>query len=141
MSIQTGLSFKEFIGKLVGEITEADAEMQLVQRDGWMQFNEGYPLLEGLDRFANLGITEVKLSFCVEPARPGLWSRLQRAVQHIFGKALPVASEASLIGAPGKTSTKGFEVTVTISRDHNSRLRVDSEPELMQDVSVSNLLP
>ena len=60
---------------------------------------------------------------------------------HIFGKALPVASEASLIRTPGKTSTTGFEVTVTISRDRNGRLRVDSEPELMEDVSVSNLLP
>ena len=143
MSIQTGLPLGKFLQNLVAEVVEADAEMQLLQRNAWLELNRGYPLAEGLDRLENLGVKEVSLTFRIELTRSGFWSRLKVALKYLLGRLQPVATRRiSLVEELAGVDAPGFEVTVTVSRDKNGAFRSDLEPEneSMQDVFVSHIL-
>ena len=142
MSIQTGLPLGKFLQNLVAEVIEADAEMQLLQRNAWRELNSGYPLAEGLDRLENLGVKEVSLTFRIEPTRSGFLSRLKAASRHLLGKPQPVATRhITLVEKLAGVDVSGFEVTVTVSRDKNSAFRSDTRSQngSMQDVSVSHI--
>ena len=51
---RSGIPFEKVLGHLAQEIIIADAEMQLLQRQGWTELIQGFPLVEGLDHLEYL---------------------------------------------------------------------------------------
>jgi hypothetical protein len=69
------------LGWLSQEIADADAAFQITQQRDWNRI-AGRPLVEGFDRLANLGVTEVRVTVRLTAIRPPwyrrLWNRLWR---------------------------------------------------------------
>src|SRR3569623_1183086 len=83
------VSFDEFLKLVLQQAVAADAEMQLQQRLAWRQLGaplrvEGIDLTEGMDHCADLGVTELKFTFRLEPrelAAPASNARARRKMK------------------------------------------------------------
>ncbi len=140
-----GLPFNKFVEHLMQEVILADAEMQLLQRSGWIGLNKGFPLAEGLDHLEFLGLNEVKLTFNVEPVRDSLWGRFKRWFKSVLGKPEPAATVLYRLIPdrliPGEAEIKtGFKVSISVSRSSDRIYKVESEPaaDKLGDVYVNH---
>ncbi len=136
-----GLPFSKFIEHLTQEVIRADAEMQLLQRSGWIGLNKGFPLAEGLDHLEFLGLNEVRMTFLVEPVLPGLWERFKRWLKSLWGTSEPPARLLYRL-MPGEIADKtGFKVSISVKRGSDGVYKVGSEPSAdnLGGVHVSNL--
>ncbi|MFY9270951.1 MAG: hypothetical protein WAO55_14505 [Candidatus Manganitrophaceae bacterium] len=135
------LPFKTFLLHFTQEIARADAEMQLLQRRAWLDANRGFPLMEGIDHLAHLGLTEVKLTFRLEAVRPSLWSRLIRAIRMLIGRPLPAPKPVYRFSHREKKDRPLFEVTVAVGRDQSGRMAARSEPPAddLKEIYVTDL--
>lgn len=111
------VSFDEFLKLVLQQAVAADAEMQLQQRLAWLQLSaplrvQGIDLTEGMDHCVNLGVTELKFTFWLEPrelARPARW---WRALRMLLGK--PAARTQFRLAAAG--GARAIEVALTVGR-------------------------
>lgn len=123
-----GIPFKKFIEHLMQEVIRADAEMQLLQRSGWIGLNKGFPLAEGLDINEFLGLNEVKMTFWVELAGQGMWVRFKRWLKSLLGKP-ELAAKGLYRLMPGELGGKsGFKVSISVSRGTDRTYKIESEP-------------
>lgn len=120
-----GIPLPKLMEHLTQQAILADAEMQLLQRKGWMDINQGSPLFEGMDHLDYLCIQELSFTFWVEPARLGLWARIKNSYRYLLGKPQPVASLHPL--TPCNAERPGFNITVTVSRK-NDRFAAEASP-------------
>lgn len=116
----------------------ADAEMQMLQRKGWMDMNQGSPLFEGLDHLEYLGVKELRFTFRVEPSKPGIWARIKKSYRCLFGKPEPVATLYSV--APNSQRETGFTVMLTVSRT-GTKFEADATPNIEEkgEIYVTSL--
>src|SRR3569832_500235 len=78
--------------------------MQLQQGRAWKQVTaplrvRGIDVAEGLDHFRELGITELRLEFRLEPRMPGRCARIWRALRYLVG--MPGAMQPHAL-SPGR---------------------------------------
>lgn len=134
------LPFKSFLLHLAQEVIRADAEMQLLQRRAWLDLNQGFPLMEGLDHLSYLGLREVRMTFWLEAIAPSRWGRLKERVLIFFGKGGALSRRLYRFGSGPKEGGEGFGVTVTLGRDKTGRVAARSEPaaDSLQDVYVAD---
>jgi hypothetical protein len=122
-----GMTLGQLIEHCVQQAAVADAEMQLLQRSAWRSFNKGFPLVEGLDHLEFLGLTEVKLTFRLEPSRPNWCVRLYR---WIFKKTPETGKLLFRLCRPSeKAAADAIDFTLTIGRGREGETRVSTEPE------------
>lgn len=141
------LPFSEFVDRLVREVIRADAHAQILQQSGWIDFQgfmkgvKGIDLTEGIGQLEYLGLQEVKLTFRVEPIRPG-WARLKKCVRYVMGREeAPATMACRIVGAETATAS-GFTVTVTVGRSAGGRFVARSEPAAdgLEGVYVADIL-
>lgn len=126
------LSFEEVLRVLLKQVVAADAEMQLQQGLAWKQVTaplrvRGIDVAEGLEHFRELGITELRLEFRLEPRMPGRCARLWRALRRLIG--IPGAVQPMryrLVAADGGACA--IDVTVTVGRTADGAWDVTTEP-------------
>ena len=143
-----GIPFSDFLSHIFKETIRADAEMQLLQRQAWIELNkelrlaQGLNLGEGLGQLEYLGLNEVRLTFWAEPVRPGFWSRLKRWVRSLLGKPEPVAKLMYDISSGLRAEKSGFNIAVTVSRGQDKKYTIKSEPDEKElgDVYVTRLV-
>lgn len=136
-----GVPFKKFIEHLMQEVIRADAEMQLLQRSGWIGLNKGFPLAEGLDINEFLGLNEVKMTFWVEFVQQGMWVCFKRWLRSLLGKPEPAARGLYRL-MPGELGDKaGFKVSISVSRGADRAYKIESGPaaDKLGGVYVSDL--
>lgn len=129
-----GIGLPKFIEHLVQEMVRADAQAQTLQHTGWIELQRALKnaapidITGGLGELAYLGLREFKLSFAVEPVRPGLWQRLKRVVPYLLGTpGAPAYQVCRLVsGTPQKGSA--FLITITVARAEDGSFSVRSEP-------------
>jgi hypothetical protein len=138
---QPGIPFENFLGHFAQEIIIADAEMQLLQRQGWTELNQGFPLVEGLDHLAYLGLTEVRMKFWLIPVKPGIWFRLRCLILSLFGMPVPTIKRIYRLNHRKKAGKAGIEVIITIGRDNRGEVNIQSKPatEDMEGAYVPDL--
>lgn len=136
-----GLPFSKFIEHLTQEVIRADAEMQLLQRSGWIGLNKGFPLAEGLDHLEFLGLNEVRLTFRAEPVPSNLWARFMRWFKSLSGRPEPVAKNLYRLIPEEIEGKTGFKISITVSRGSDRIYKVESEPsaDKLGGVYVSDL--
>lgn len=136
-----GLPFSKFVEHMMQEVIRADAEMQLLQRSGWIGLNKGFPLAEGLDHLEFLGLNEVRLTFWAEPVQPGLWGRFKRWRKSLLGRPEPAAKSLYRLMPEELEGKTGFKISITVSRGQDRIFKVESEPasDKLGGVYVSNL--
>lgn len=129
--IKRGTTLKSIIYHCVGEITEADAEMQLAQRSAWRDLNNGFPLVEGLDHLEYLGLSEVKLTLRMKLVNAGWCSRI---LNRLRGRKRPVYVRLCSDGEPRPGC---FSIEITLGRA-DGRVRVQSQPPVqgLEDMYV-----
>lgn len=132
-----GVPLQKLVEHLLQQAITADAEIQLLQRKGWMDMNQGRPLVEGMDHLEYLGLQELRFDFRLAPIKPGLWERIRRATRYVLGRPEPAATLHVIAPAPG---IAGFNVTVTISRrDNRFSAELSRDAESAGDIYVSSL--
>jgi hypothetical protein len=132
------IPLQKFIEHFVQEMVRADAQAQALQQTGWIEFQrsmgktDGIDITGGMGEIAYLGLREAKISFYVEPVRPGLWQRLKRVVRYILGySSAPARQDCRLVfGARGVLSA--FQVIITVARAEDGSFTVKSEPQSEQ---------
>lgn len=126
------LSLEETLQLLLKQAVAADTEMQLQQGLAWKQVSaplhvQGIDVAEGLDQFRPLGITELRLTFWLEPRRPGRCARAWRALRHLVATpAAPPPTRYRLVAA--NTGAAAICITVTVGRGADGEWRVTTEP-------------
>jgi len=125
------LSFEEVLRALLKQVVAADAEMQLQQGLAWKQVTaplrvRGIDVAEGLDHFRELGITELRLEFRLEPRMPGRCARIWRALRYLVG--MPGAMQPMRYRlAATNSGTCAIGVTVTVGRTADGAWDVTTE--------------
>jgi len=112
------VSFDEFLKLVLQQAVAADAEMQLQQRLAWRQLGaplrvEGIDLTEGMDHCADLGVTELKFTFWLEPRELAAPARCWRALRMLLGRPGAQRAQFRLAAAGGACA---IEVAVTVGR-------------------------
>jgi hypothetical protein len=125
---RSGIPFEKVLGHLAQEIIIADAEMQLLQRQGWTELNQGFPLVEGLDHLAYLGLTEVRMRFWLIPVKPGIWFRLRSLILSLFGLPAPTFKKTYRLNCRREAGKAGLEIIITIGRDKKGNMNIQSKP-------------
>lgn len=125
---QCGMPFEKFLGHFAQEIIIADAEMQLLQRQGWTELNQGFPLVEGLDHLDYLGLTEVKMRFWLIPVKPGIWFRLRNLILSLCGMSVHTFKKIYRLNCRREAGKAGLEIIITIGRDKKENMNIQSKP-------------
>ncbi len=120
------MPFGELLELFTEHVTHADASMQLRQRLAWNRLVAGHPLLEGIDRLENLGVTEVQIGMCLEPTGIGWLARVWRHVRMLFGA---VDVPKFRLVAPRKRRTQ-VSVTIRVTRQRDGSWGASAEPSL-----------
>src|SRR3569623_820157 len=112
------VSFDEFLKLVLQQAVAADAEMQLQQRLAWRHLGapmrvEGIDLTEGMDHCADLGVTELKFTFWLEPRELAAPARCWRALRMLLGRPGAQRAQFRLAAAGGACA---IEVAVTVGR-------------------------
>lgn len=138
---QEAMPFKTFLGHFAQEIIIADAEMQLLQRQGWTALNQGFPLVEGLDHLAYLGLTEVRMRFWLMPVKPGIWFHIKCLILSLFGMPVPTFKRIYRLNRRCKAGKAGLEILITIGRDNKGEINIQAKPaaEDMEGAYVPDL--
>lgn len=134
--ILDGLPIQEFIKHFLQEMVCADAQAQILQQTGWIEFRrsidklEGIDLTEGVGQLEYLSLREIKMTFYVEPIQPGFWNRMKKSFRFLLGKPeTPAKLFCRLVpGVPGIKSA--FAMTLTVSRTEDGSFSAKSEPEI-----------
>lgn len=136
-----GIPFEKFLGHFAQETIIADAEMQLLQRQGWTALNQGFPLVEGLDHLAYLGLTEVRMKFWLMPVKPGIWFHIKCLILSLFRMPVPTFKRIYRLNHRKKVGKAGLEVIITIGRDNRGEVNIQSKPatEDMEGAYVPDL--
>ncbi len=132
-----GVRLGRLLDHFAQEAVRADAEMQLLQRQGWRDLNKGVPLAEGLDHLEFLGMTEVKVTFSLEPVRPG---RLARLWQWLRGSVQPIKTSFRIC-RDGQGTGQALHVSMTMGRGADGRMAVVARPDnaSLESTSVSDI--
>src|SRR3569832_2746933 len=125
------LSFEEVLRAPSKQGGAADAEMQLQQGRAWKQVTaplrvRGIEVAECLAHFRELGFTELRLEFRLEPRMPGRCARIWRALRYLVG--MPVAMQPMRYRlAATNSGTCAIGVTVTVGRTADGAWDVTTE--------------
>jgi hypothetical protein len=136
-----------FLQHLMQEVVVADAQAQILQQTGWVDFHkaiadkEGVDLSEGFGQLEYLGLREVTLTFWVEPVRPGCGARLKAFFSLLFGKPRAPMTQLFRLIPESSADKPGLKFTVTIGRTPDGRFTIQSEPapDKKEDMHVANL--
>ena len=104
----------DFATSVAGHVADADAAFQLEQQRGWNAMLAGTALLEGYDRLANLGVSEVCVTLDLAAAGPGFWRGIWR-----FVTFRPPAAPTLRVAVDG--DKVAMRVSATVSRDAQGR--------------------
>ena len=141
------MELDEFVDRLMREVIHADAQAQILQQKGWIDFQrfketkEGFDLTEGIGQMEYLGLREVRLTFAVEPVQPGFWGRLKWCIRYIAGEDVAPAITPCRLVKREPAAKLGFTVTVIIGRSLDGRFtaRIDPIDEKSGGVYVHNV--
>jgi hypothetical protein len=113
----------DFATSVAGHVADADAAFQIDQQRAWNAMLPGAALLEGYDRLASLGLSEVRMTLDLAAATPGFWRRVWRTVT--FRPPAPPSLRVAVEG-----EKVAMRVTATVSRDPQGRWKptIDSAP-------------
>ena len=132
------LSFEELAQSLLKEVIEADALMQVRQRVAWREALKTAVVLEGTDRLLNLGLTEARFSFRLDPVGTSWAARAWKVLTEPFGKGW-FARVAWLWSthprrfrlASPRAEAGGLHVTLTMGRSADGHWQVHRQPEAL----------
>lgn len=133
-----GIPLQKFIEHFFQEIICADAQAQVLQETGWNEFQKSVKITEGIDiaggigELAHLGLREVKMSFYVEPVRPGLWQRTRRITRYLLGRPIPPERQVFHLASDAKRNVAAFQITITVARAADGSFSVESSPPTEQ---------
>lgn len=135
LTLSDGIPLQKFIDHFIQEMVRADAQAQALQQTGWIEFQKALEKTEDIDitggigELAYLGLREFKISFYVEPLRPGLWRRLQRIVRYLLGTPGAPARQVCRIVSGTPKGVSAFQITITVARAEDGSLSVKTEPQ------------
>lgn len=143
-----GLPFKTYMDHFLQEMVLADAQAQILQQTGWIEFKksikkkEGIDITEGLGQMEYLGLRDITLSFCVEPVQPGLWQRIKRLIRYLFGRQEAPAQQICRLVPHHERVKSSFMVSLTVGRSKDGAYTLKTEPESnrLGGVYVSGIL-
>jgi len=128
------ISLHKFIEHLLQEAVRSDAQAQILQQTGWMEFRkavggrEGIDIAEGMGKLEYLGLREIKVSFVVEPVQPGFWSRVKYLFRYLLGKPAPPAIRLCRLVSGTPVAESAFSVSITVSRSADGTYAVATDP-------------
>lgn len=133
LTASDGIPLPTFVEHFIREMVRADAQAQMLQQAGWSDFQrsmekaEGVDITGGMGELSYLGLREVKISFFVEPVRPGFWQRLKRVVRHLLGTPAAAAKQVCRLVPGTQAGVSAFRITLTVARLDDGTFSVKSE--------------
>lgn len=126
---------QQFMEQLLRDIVRADMQAQVLQHSGWLEMarsvgkRAGVDLAEGVRQANHLGVSEIKLSFYVEPVLPGMWQRIKTLTRRMLRKKrVPPARLLCRLSPDSADRRSAFQVTVTVARTAAGDLSLHCEP-------------
>jgi hypothetical protein len=147
-NLEEGIPFNVFLDHFLKEVIKIDAQAQLLQQTGWIEFQKSLKkidkidITEGVGQLEYLGLREIKISFFVEPIQPGFWQRLKRFIRYLLGKPSAPAKQACRLVSGSIVPVSAFQVSLTIFRSEDGNFSVKYEPETEQlgGIYVANII-
>jgi hypothetical protein len=125
------ITLRQLLERCISEVSEADAAMQLHQRQAWREFSGSNTLIEGLDHCEFLGLSEINLTFKLKTRSPFInW------VSNLFGKNNPKVFK--IISSEGSGNAFS-EVSFTIKRNDRNAFegKVNETDSVKEDSYVT----
>jgi hypothetical protein len=133
MSLKNNVfTLKEIGNHFLSQISMADAEFQINQRNAWIALGKADDLYAGFAKLNSLFLNEIDYSFEITPTSFSFWEK----VKMFFGTKHKAGAMYYTMAKTSEASANNLKIKITIKRE--SAGKYDSEIKTMPETSLKN---